>query len=77
MKNALVVIVLLIEFRTLAAPQATNAQPSEIAATAIHESALEAHRIDGAVITEGQRPPRLGEHTDEIRAEVDTWGDRS
>ncbi len=34
-------------------------------------------RIDGAVITEGQRPPRLGEHTDEIRAEVDTWGDRS
>ncbi|HCH79593.1 MAG TPA: carnitine dehydratase, partial [Acidimicrobiaceae bacterium] len=34
-------------------------------------------RIDGEVITEGQRPPRLGEHTDEIRAEVDTWGDRS
>ncbi|MEM8708351.1 MAG: CoA transferase, partial [Actinomycetota bacterium] len=30
-------------------------------------------RIDGEVVTEGRRPPRLGEHTDEIRAEVDGW----
>ncbi|MEM8709098.1 MAG: CoA transferase, partial [Actinomycetota bacterium] len=34
-------------------------------------------RIDGGVVTEGRRPPRLGEHTDEIRAEVDAWESES
>ena len=30
-------------------------------------------RIDGEVATEARRPPRLGEHDDEIRAEVEGW----
>ncbi|MGB1681374.1 MAG: CaiB/BaiF CoA transferase family protein [Acidimicrobiales bacterium] len=30
-------------------------------------------RIDGQVATQARRPPRLGEHADEIRAEVDEW----
>ncbi|MEO0492374.1 MAG: CoA transferase [Actinomycetota bacterium] len=34
-------------------------------------------RIDGEVITAGRRPPRLGEHTDEIRSEIETWDGES
>ncbi|MEM9465513.1 MAG: CoA transferase [Actinomycetota bacterium] len=34
-------------------------------------------RIDGAVATEARRPPRLDEHGEEIRAEVDGWDDRT
>lgn len=30
-------------------------------------------RIDGTVATAARRPPRLGEHGDEIRAEVERW----
>ncbi|MEM9520528.1 MAG: CoA transferase [Actinomycetota bacterium] len=31
-------------------------------------------RLDGEVESQARRPPRLGEHDDEIRAEVDGWG---
>ncbi len=34
-------------------------------------------RIDGEISTEVRRPPRLGEHDDEIRAEVDAWEAKS
>ena len=30
-------------------------------------------RLDGDVVTEARRPPRLGEHDEEIRAEVEAW----
>lgn len=33
-------------------------------------------RIDGEVATSARRPPRLGEHDDEIRAEVEGWDAR-
>jgi crotonobetainyl-CoA:carnitine CoA-transferase CaiB-like acyl-CoA transferase len=33
-------------------------------------------RLDGEVATQARRPPRLGEHDDEIRAEVAAWSDR-